>query len=184
VCGTASVVADPVRVVAVLGYSGRRSDVLDPICVVRLRRAEQLAAGARAVVLSGWARRPSGRSEAELMRAAWGGPEVPLLCDTTARSTVENAVAVAAASRELDADEVVVVTSNWHELRARVLVRAALRGSGIGLRTSPTPGPLRVTVLVRELACLVALPVQVLLLLRLRRRRPWERSSPSSYSSS
>jgi uncharacterized SAM-binding protein YcdF (DUF218 family) len=109
---------------------------------------------------------------------------VPLLCDTTARSTVENAFAVAAASRELDADEVVVVTSNWHELRARVLVRAALRGSGIAVGTSPTPGPLRVTVLVRELGCLVALPVQVLLVLRLRRRRPREHSSPSTYSSS
>jgi uncharacterized SAM-binding protein YcdF (DUF218 family) len=184
VCDTASVVADPVRVVAVLGYSGRRSDVLDPICALRLRRAEQLAAGARAVVLSGWARRPSGRSEAELMRAAWRGPEMPLLCDTTARSTVENAVAVAAASRELGVDEVIVVTSDWHELRARVLVRAALRGSGIALRTSPTPGLLRATVLVRELACLVALPVQVLLVLRLRRRWPRHSSSPSSFSPS
>ncbi len=109
---------------------------------------------------------------------------MPLLCDTTARSTVENAVAVAAASRELGVDEVIVVTSDWHELRARVLVRAALRGSGIALRTSPTPGLLRVTVLVRELACLVALPVQVLLVLRLRRRWPRHSSSPSSFSPS
>lgn len=105
------------------------------------------------------------------MRAAWAGPEVPLLTDTTARSTIENAVAVARASRELDADEVVVVTSNWHALRAGALVRTALRGTGIKVRIAPTTGPLRPSVLARELLCLVALPVQVLLVLWLRNRR-------------
>jgi len=107
-------VAEPLRVVAVLGYSGRRGDGLHPICALRLRHAERLSRGASAVVLSGWARRPKGRSEAELMLAAWSGPEVPLLCDTTARSTAENAAVAAKALRKLDADEVVVVTSWWH----------------------------------------------------------------------
>ncbi len=109
---------------------------------------------------------------------------MPLLCDTTARSTVENAVAVAAASEELSADELVVVTSDWHVLRARTLVRVALRGSGITVQMAPTPGPVRVSVLVRELACVVALPVQVLLVLRLRHRRARQGSAPSSFSSS
>jgi uncharacterized SAM-binding protein YcdF (DUF218 family) len=164
-------VSEPVRVVAVLGYSGRRRDVLDPVCALRLRHAEELSAGVRAVVLSGWARRRTGRAEAELMRRAWAGPSVPLLCDATARTTVENAAAVAAASQELGADEVVVVTSAWHRLRAGVLVRAALRGTGIAVRTSSAAGAAPPRLLLRELACLLALPLQ-LLLLRHRPRAP------------
>jgi predicted TIM-barrel enzyme len=77
-----------VRVVAVLGYSGRGTDGLDPVCASRLRHAEGLAADA--VVLSGRARGTAG--EAELMRAAWHGPDVPIVSETTARSTAENAV--------------------------------------------------------------------------------------------
>ena len=60
------------------------------------------------------------------MRAAWNGPEVTLVSDSTARSTSENAVEVAETARRLGADEVVVVTSRWHAPRARALVRAAL----------------------------------------------------------
>ncbi len=82
---------------AVLGYSRRRGDGLHPICAARLEAAERVADGAVAVLLSGWARRPTSRSEAELMAAAWAGPEVPLLADGDARSTLGNARAVAAA---------------------------------------------------------------------------------------
>ncbi len=123
-----------------LGYSaGGPGDELHPICVARLRHAEEIAEGARAVVLSGYARH-GGRGEAELMRAAWAGPDVPLVCDTTARSTAGNAAGIAAAARALAADQVVVVTSGWHRLRARALVRSALRGSGIAVEASSAPG--------------------------------------------
>ena len=108
--------AEPVRVVAVLGYSPRRGESLHVIAERRLRHAEGLAAGARAVVLSGWSRRPGGRGEGELMRAAWAGPPAELVVDTTARTTIENAAVVAAAAQRLAADEVVVVTSSWHRL--------------------------------------------------------------------
>jgi uncharacterized SAM-binding protein YcdF (DUF218 family) len=60
------------------------------------------------------------------MRAAWQGPTVPLLADGDARTTMGNARAVAHAAKELDADEVVLVTSSWHARRARVLARALL----------------------------------------------------------
>ncbi len=154
---------EPVRVVAVLGYSaGGRDDELHPICVARLRHAERVAAGARAVVLSGYARR-GGRGEAELMRAAWAGPDVPLVCDTTARSTAGNAAGIAAAARSLAADRVVLVTSSWHQFRARALLRSALHGSGIEVLSSSAPGRPSVWLAVRELACLVALPVVLLL---------------------
>jgi uncharacterized SAM-binding protein YcdF (DUF218 family) len=143
--------------VAVLGYSRGRGETLHAIGAERLRHAETLSAGARAVVLSG-------RGEAELMRESWAGPEVPIVCDLNARSTAENAAAVAAAARSLGADEVLVVTSRWHSLRAGRLVRAALPGTDV-LTSSPssTASP---RLLARELVCLVGLPVQAL---RLRR---------------
>ena len=101
------------RLVAVLGYSGRRKRELHAICEARVRHAETLEADA--VLLCG---------EAELMQGAWRGGEVVL--DPRARNTRENARAVAEAARRLEADEVVVVTSAWHAFRARALVRAAL----------------------------------------------------------
>jgi DUF218 domain len=155
------VAAETSRLVAVLGYSGRRADDLHPLCLLRLRHAEHLADGATAVVLSGWSRRSSSNGEAELMRAAWRGPAVPLVCDTTARNTVENAAGVASAARRYAADEVIVVTSEWHAPRAGALVRAALRGSGVSVRTSSPRGHLRPGLFLRELACLAALPYQL-----------------------
>jgi uncharacterized SAM-binding protein YcdF (DUF218 family) len=99
------------------------------------------------------------------MRAAWRGPDVPVVCDTTARNTVENAAGVAAVARELNADEVVVVTSRWHAPRARVLVRAALHGTGYSVRTSSPRIRLKPklgVLVLRELVCIAVLPLQVL----------------------
>jgi uncharacterized SAM-binding protein YcdF (DUF218 family) len=155
-----------VRIVAVLGYSGRGGEGLDPLCALRLRHAERLAADADAVVLSGWSRRRSGRREAELMREAWRGPEVPLFGETTARNTAENAAEIGAIARRLQADEVIVVTSSWHAPRARILVRAALTGTGVTVRSSSPRDSVSPRLLVRETACLVTLPYQLV-----RRRR-------------
>jgi DUF218 domain len=148
------------RVVAVLGYSVRRRNGLDPVCVARLRHAETLAADA--VVLSGWARRRPNGAEAELMRDAWHGPNVPLVCDTTARNTAQNAAGIAAIARDLKADEVVVVTSRWHAPRTWLLVRAALARSGVGVRVSSPRGPFRPRLLARELGCVAMLPYHLL----------------------
>jgi uncharacterized SAM-binding protein YcdF (DUF218 family) len=150
------------RVVAVVGYSRRRRSELHPLCADRLRHAQRLAAGARAVILSGFA-------EAELMRTAWSAPDVPLVCDENARTTAGNAVNVAARARELGADELVVVTSGWHAARVRLLMRAALRGSGIALSVETANGRRPLLLLARELACLALLPVQ---LARIRVLRP------------
>jgi uncharacterized SAM-binding protein YcdF (DUF218 family) len=124
------------RIVAVLGYSRRRADRLHPIGAARLERAAQEADGAHAVVLSGWARRRGGRSEAELMLEAWsrspGGHLV--VSDSLARTTAENAVHVAALARRLEAEEVVVVTSRWHAARTRAFFRRLLRGSDVQVR--------------------------------------------------
>jgi len=140
------------RLVAVLGYSTLRGDHLHPIALSRLRAAERVAAdGAVAVLLSGWSRRRHRLPESELMRAAWQGPDVPLLVDPDARTTAANARAVVAAAAETGATEVVVVTSSWHARRARHLVRESLPPE-VSLRVA-TPGrtrPLRL--IARELA--------------------------------
>jgi uncharacterized SAM-binding protein YcdF (DUF218 family) len=146
------------RLVAVLGYSRRRGHGLHPICAARLEAAQGVADGAAAVLLSGWARRPHRPSEAALMQAAWTGPDVPLIADGDARSTVGNARAVAATAREVGATSVTVVTSSWHRARARSLVRAALPGIRVEVVSQPPTRP--VHLVGRELACLLALPVQ------------------------
>ncbi len=148
------------RLVAVLGYSGRRGNGLDPVCLARLQHAETLEADA--VVLSGWARRTPNDAEAELMRDAWRGREVPLVCDTTARNTAQNAAGIAAVARQLKADEVVVVTSRWHAPRTSLLVRAALARSGVGVSVSSPRGPFRPQLVARELACAAMVPYYLL----------------------
>jgi len=139
------------RLVAVLGYSARGDAAIHTICARRLAHAETLATGAGAVVLSG---------EADLMRQAWRGPDVELQFDPRARNTAGNAAGVAAAARKLGATEVVLVTSRWHAPRAGLLVRAALRGSGISVTTSSPPGLPGPRLVVRELACFAAAPFQ------------------------
>lgn len=140
------------RVVAVLGYSRRGDTKLHPVCADRVAHAQRLAVARGTVILSG---------EAELMRAAWSGPDVVLICDPDARSTVDNAANVAAAARTLGARELIVVTSRWHRARTTILLRAALRKSGIRLsvETADAARPLRLRL--REVACLALLPFQL-----------------------
>ena len=159
-----------VRLVAVLGYSARRPGGLHAVCAARLSHAEEIASTNDAVLLSGWARRRNGTGEAELMRAAWTGSEVRLITDSTARNTRENAAEVAETARRLGATEVVVVTSRWHAFRARTLVRAAVEDRDVVVETSSPEGRPPVTLLARELVCVVGLPYQ-LLRVHARRRR-------------
>ena len=144
------------RLVAVLGYSGFRGRDLHTICLARLRHGEALAHEDDVVLLSG---------EAQLMRDAASSAEV--IVDPTARNTRENARGVAAAARELGADEVVVVTSAWHALRARTLVRAAV-GPEIAVTSSSPRSRPPVRLALRELACLAVLPLHARSLARAR----------------
>ena len=61
----------PARVVVVLGYADGGRDALHPVAAARLARAAEISTDDDVVVLSGWARVPGTRSEAELMAAAW-----------------------------------------------------------------------------------------------------------------
>lgn len=110
------------------------------------------------MILSGWARRPHARPEAELMQSAWNGPAVPLVCDADARTTAENAANVVALARALGAEELVVVTSSWHRPRARILLKAALQGSPIRLSLEVPRGRRSPLLMWRELGCFAVLP--------------------------
>ena len=148
------------RLVAVLGYSGRRGSSLHPVCAERLAHAERLCCAEDAIVLSGWARKGAASGEAELMHAAWQGPEARIVLDTGARNTAENVTAVARIARELGAGEVVLVTSRWHARRASLLARAVLRGTGIDVSTSSPADTPTIRQRVREAAALAWAPVQ------------------------
>jgi hypothetical protein len=146
------------RLIAVCGYSDRSAGELHEVCAERLRRAEREAAPDDVVLLSGWARRGSGASEAELMAQAWAAPCREVVVDRGARTTFANVLAAAKVARALEASEVVLVTSSWHGRRAAALLRAALRGSGSSLRLATTDErPSRATRL-RELACWTLVP--------------------------
>jgi len=160
------------RVVAVLGYSTGDAGRLHPICASRLARGEQLATGCQAVILSGWARRPMGSSEADLMRQAWKVPGTRLVCDRTAGSTAENAANVVAVAGALGAEELDVVTSQWHRPRTSILFRVALRGQDVRLSVDGARGPRPAAIAARELVCLALIPLQLLQLHRRRRSRP------------
>ncbi len=79
------------RVIVVLGYADGGRDELHPIGAARLARAAEVSTASDVVVLSGWARVPGTRSEAELMAGAWRGHARELVVDPNARTTVGNA---------------------------------------------------------------------------------------------
>lgn len=141
------------RLIAVLGYSAGRETGIHAVCARRLAHAQSLVDGACAVLLSG---------EADLMREAWTGAAAELHSDPHARNTAGNAAGIAAVAKEIGATDVVVVTSRWHTPRAVMLLRAALKGTGIGITTAPAPDSPGVRVLLRELACFAAAPFQAI----------------------
>jgi uncharacterized SAM-binding protein YcdF (DUF218 family) len=102
----------------------------------------------------------TGRPEAELMRAAWRGRSMRLVCDNHAGVTAESARHMARIAREVGADEVVAVTSWWHCWRTALLFRSVLRGTGTRVRTVRAPfwTP---RLLLREAAAFLLLPVQL-----------------------
>jgi uncharacterized SAM-binding protein YcdF (DUF218 family) len=140
------------RLVAVLGYSAWRGAGLHPVCAARVAAAAELASEDDTVLLTG-------QPEAELMREAWLGPQ-HVLCDHHARVTVDSVAHLARLARELGAAEVVAVTSWWHCRRTGLLLRRALRGSGIAVRTVGAPS-WSGRLLVREAAAFAVLPLHL-----------------------
>jgi len=149
------------RVVVVLGYSDGGRDRLHPVAAARLARAAELSTEDDVVVLSGWARVPGTRSEAELMAAAWSGRARELVVDPDARTTVGNAYNALNDIGRVGAHEVVVVTSRWHAPRARAAFRLLLWRGNIRVRASFPPEQRNLRAMLRELPLWLLLPVQL-----------------------
>jgi uncharacterized SAM-binding protein YcdF (DUF218 family) len=153
------------RLVLVLGYSPHRPRGLHEVCAARVRHAAALAAPDDVVVLSGTP------GEVELMEDAWGTVDGRLLERDDAHRTSESAVAARGLAEALGADEIVLVTSWWHRPRAELLLRVALRGSGVHVSASGAPGggsPFR---LAREAVCMPLVPIHLVLARRAAARR-------------
>jgi uncharacterized SAM-binding protein YcdF (DUF218 family) len=154
------------RVVVVLGYSDGGRDRLHPVAAARLARAAEISTTEVVVVLSGWARVPGTRSEAELMVTAWEGKALELVVDPDARTTVGNAANALDDIRRVGAREVVVVTSRWHAARAKAAFRILLRGSGVHVTAASPPEPWNARAAIRELTLWALLPLQLAALRR------------------
>ena len=158
------------RIVLVLGYSDAGQGELHRVCAARLARAVEVATPDDVVVLSGWARVPHTRSEAELMRAAWRGQASEVVVDPDARTTVDNVANALDDIARTQAREVLVVTSSWHAPRAKAALRWLLRSTGIHVR-AVTPPERSVRAALLELPLWVLLPFQLWLAGRTRRAR-------------
>lgn len=149
------------RVIVVLGYADGGRDELHPIGAARLARAAEVSTGSDVVVLSGWARVPGTRSEAELMAAAWSGSAREIVVDPGARTTVGNAANALDDIRRVAAREVVVVTSRWHAPRARAAFRLLVRQHGVRISAAFPPERPNLRASLRELPLWLLLPAQV-----------------------
>ena len=149
------------RVIVVLGYSDGGQGELHSVGEARLARAAEVATRDDVVVLSGWARLPGTRSEAELMAAAWTGTARALVVDPDARTTVGNAANALNDIRRVGACEVVVVTSRWHAPRAKAAFRWLLRGSGVRVTSVSPREPGGLCAHLRELTLWALLPFQL-----------------------
>jgi uncharacterized SAM-binding protein YcdF (DUF218 family) len=149
------------RVVVVLGYSQGGRDAIHPVCAARVARAAELSTDADIVVLSGWARRPGTRSEAELMASAWHGRAREIVVDPDARTTVGNAWNALNDVGRAGAREVVVVTSRWHAARAGAAFRLLLLRRPVRVTTAYPPEPFDLRAGLGELPLWLLLPVQL-----------------------
>ena len=89
----------------------------------------------------------SGRNEAEQMRSLWRGPDVELVVDETATTTVENAAHTLPTLLEHGIRDAIVVCAPAHALRAGWIFRRIYGAHGIRVgvrpaRVLPTPAAL------------------------------------------
>jgi uncharacterized SAM-binding protein YcdF (DUF218 family) len=115
-------------------------------CRRLVREAEAIARQAEpsVVVFTGWSPE-GGPSEAAQMLELWSGPDVELVLEETASTTVENASRTLPLLLERDVNEAIVVCTPLHLGRARWIFRRIYGAHGIAVRfrtapVVPTPG--------------------------------------------
>jgi uncharacterized SAM-binding protein YcdF (DUF218 family) len=150
------------RVIVVLGYSDGGRDAIHPVCAARVSRADAISTEHDVVVLSGWARVPGTRSEAELMAVSWRGAAREVVVDPDARTTVGNAFNALNDIERIGATEVVIVTSRWHAPRARAAFRLLLLRRHTRVTAVFPPEQLDLRAVLRELPLWLLLPAQLL----------------------
>jgi len=84
----------------------------------------------RVVVFSGWAPN-SGASEAEQMQSLWHGPDVELVLEPTASTTVENAARTLPLLLERQIEHAIVICTPPHLYRTRWFFRRLYAAHGI-----------------------------------------------------
>ncbi|MDQ3675918.1 MAG: YdcF family protein [Actinomycetota bacterium] len=112
--------------------------VLSASAYGRLRAAEALVASnpTAMVILSGWSGGQAGATEAEQLQDQWNGPRgTPLLLETAARTTAENAVNAVSLAASLSGCRELIFVAPWsNAVRQGLLARAAARGTGLRTR--------------------------------------------------
>lgn len=166
------------RLVVVLGYSDRGDRALHPVCAARLAHAAAVARPEDVVVLSGWARSPRVRPEAELMAELWAGTCRELVVDPDARHTVANATNALDDLARTGSQHVVVVTSRWHAPRARAIFAWVFAGTGTTVTSSSPDEDVSVRRRVGELLRWPFVPFQVMSVRRGRRSAREEAPPP------
>jgi uncharacterized SAM-binding protein YcdF (DUF218 family) len=152
--------------IVVPGHGGLGADGVHRISarsLLLVAEAERLAERVvpELVVLSGWSS-SGGPSEAEQMRDAWGGPDVELLVEPTARTTAENASRVLPLLLERGITTAVVLCTPVHLVRVRLVFDLLYRRKGISVRYHVVRVRPSLGALAWELAALPLVPAQLL----------------------
>lgn len=129
--------------IVVLGRGGRRrrpGGTLEA-CIDLVREGERLAAaGVGDIVVFTGAGRTGRASEAEVMKAAWGGGgDVELVLEPTATTTAENAVRTLPLLVQRDVDRAFIVCSPLHAHRTRYFFTRLYGRFGIDVVIRPAP---------------------------------------------
>ena len=95
------------------------------------------------------------------MRDAWGGPDVELVVEPTARNTAENAARTLTLLRERGIGRAVVVCTPTHLARTRLLFGRLYRGAGVAVAFRTVAVAPSVRAVAWELAAFPFLPVQL-----------------------
>jgi uncharacterized SAM-binding protein YcdF (DUF218 family) len=122
-------------------------------CLDLVREAERVVAETpvEVVVFTGWSRRGA-LSEAEHMRAAWRGPGVEILVESTASVTAENASRTLPLLLEREIRRALVVCAPLHLHRTRFFFTRLYGAHGVETEFRVAPVSPSVRALVWELA--------------------------------